>query len=299
MQEEKGLAIREDKAVMLYELETSFAMATRQRELLEDYIKERLKPSKHYYKVGDDSSRKPSLTKEGAELICLPHALKGHYEWLFGPNGPPLDTSPYQITMKCVLESSGKFAGEGVGSASSYLTTKYGEYKPRQKDPGLCHNATVKMASKSAYIAATLNSTAASEFFTQDLEDDNTGSDKEKKSPTNTGDHWCSVHGVEFFKRGKMRSFGHPIKDENGEDTGDWCHERSDPPKATATAAPPVEEAAGNEPMTKGEFWLAAYHDHPEFDGKSSNLIAKLGMTLDAWLARGSSLTDALAKLGE
>ncbi len=217
--EEKRLAIREDRQVALQELETRFALAVRQRELLESYIRERLKPDKHFYTVGDELGRKPSLTKEGAELICLPHALKGHYHWLAGPESPPLDDSPYQITMKCELEANGKFAGDGVGSASSMVTKKDGTRVQRQKDPGLRHNATLKMACKSAYIAATLNSTAASEFFTQDLEDDQTGG---IGKPESDG-HWCSIHKTNFFMRGKMKSFAHPIGD-----TNEWCHEHKD-----------------------------------------------------------------------
>jgi len=207
-----------DKELALYELETRFAMAVRQRQLLENYIKERLHPDKHFYTVGDEPGRKPSLTKEGAELICLPHNLKGHYDWLSGPENPPMDDSPYQITMKCILERNGLFEGEGVGSASSMVTKKDGTRVQRQRDPGLRHNATIKMACKSAYIAATLNSTAASEFFTQDLEDDQSGQPSK---------HWCPIHHTPFFKKGKMKSYAHPVKDENGNDTGEWCHERT------------------------------------------------------------------------
>lgn len=246
--EEKGVVIREDKAMALYELETHFAMAVRQRELLENYIKERLKPDKHFYTIGDDPGRKPSLTKEGAELICLPHALKGHYHWLSGPENPPLDDSPYQITMRCELEATGgKFAGEGVGSASSMITKRTGERVQRQKDPGLRHNATIKMACKSAYIAATLNSTAASEFFTQDLEDD------EGVKPTasdNRKEHWCDTHKTAFFMKGKMKSYAHPIGD-----TGEWCHEHTaEPPKAPASPdAPPSVPEATQQEAGKGE----------------------------------------------
>ena len=117
----KEIAVRGDKELALYELETRFAMAVRQRELLETYIKERLHPDKHFYKIGDEAGRKPSLTKEGAELICLPHNLKCHYEWISGPEYPPMDESPYQITMKCILENRNNFEGEGVGSASSMV----------------------------------------------------------------------------------------------------------------------------------------------------------------------------------
>jgi len=214
---EHRVTTREDKAVAIYELETHFAMAVRQRELLEQYIKDRLKPGQHYYTIDDELGRKPSLTKEGAELICLPHALKPHYSWLSGTDNPPLDDTPYQITMQCELETNGKFAGGGVGSANSMITKKDGSRVQRQKDPGLRHNATVKMACKSAYIAATLNATAASEFFTQDLEDDQTGTGAK---PDKRG-HFCKEHNAVFFRKGKMENYAHPIKGQPGQ----WCNE--------------------------------------------------------------------------
>ncbi len=242
----QDLVKREDKAVAIYELETRFAMAVRQRELLETYIKERLKPDKHFYTVGDEPGRKPSLTKEGAELICLPHALKGHYEWVSGPENPPLDDVAYQITMKCELEANGNFAGEGIGSASSMVTKRDSTRVQRQKDPGLRHNATIKMACKSAYIAATLNSTAASEFFTQDLEDDHTGSFAKQEA---TGEHYCPTHKASFFMKGKMKSFAHPIKDKNGKDTGEWCHEHKEKPKTAEV----IEHEPQPEPIAEPE----------------------------------------------
>ncbi len=222
---ERAVATRDDRTLALYELETRFAMATKQRELLENYIRERLKPGKHFYKVDDEPGRKPSLTKEGAELICLPHALKAHYHWVSGPDNPPLDDTPYQITMNCELEANGQFAGEGIGSASSHQTKTDGSRKVRQKDPGLRHNATIKMACKSAYIAACLNATAASEFFTQDLEDEQTGDKKD----TGTREHWCEKHKTNFFKSKKMPAFAHPIK---GTDPVEWCNEHKEAPKA-------------------------------------------------------------------
>jgi len=241
---EKDVIVRGDKELALYELETRFAMAVRQRELLENYIKEKLKPDKHFYTVGEDPGRKPSLTKEGAEIICLPHGFKPRYELLSGPENPPMDDSPYQITVKCGLDDHGKFEGEGIGSASSMVTKKDGTRVQRQKDPGLRHNATVKMACKSAYIAATLNSTAASEFFTQDLEDDQTG-DFEKPQ---TKGHWCAEHKTVFFMKGKMKSFAHPIA---GTDPVEWCHEHKAEPKK-AQQKPPERTVSPLQPEPEG-----------------------------------------------
>lgn len=47
--------------------------------------------------------------------------------------------------------------------------------------------------------------------------------------------HWCSVHKTAFFKKGKMKSYAHPIKDATGEDTGEWCSQHTE--GATTNAA--------------------------------------------------------------
>ena len=151
--EERGLDTIRD-------LEDSFAVAVRQRELLEVYIKDRLQEGKHYYTVS--KGQKPSLTKDGAELVCLPHGLKPIYSLIGGPDQPPGDDTPYQLTVTCRLMKGDHFEGEGIGSASSHVTNKQGDRNPRMRDIGLRHNATLKMAQKSGYIAAALNSTAAS-----------------------------------------------------------------------------------------------------------------------------------------
>ncbi len=276
------VTIREDKAVALYELETRFAMAVRQRELLETYIRERLKPNKHFYTLDDEPGRKPSLTKEGAELICLPHNLKPRYAIISGPESPPTDDTPFQITVNCELMAGDKFGGQGIGSASSVITKRDSTRVQRQKDPGLKHNATLKMACKSAYIAATLNATAASEFFTQDLEDDNSGS----ATKQNQSEHWCTEHNTAFFKRGKMPTYAHPIGT-----TGKWCNESAKeespestkPPtesKDTVTREPPEGgdwakfPPAGNPPTQETKAKGTGQIEVPEF---------KTGAALFAW----------------
>ncbi len=242
---EKGLATIPDRDIAIKDMDTRFAVAVRQRELLENYIRERLKPDKHFYKIeGKEGNEKvkPSLTKEGAELICLPHALKAHYNWQSGPEQPPLDDSPYQITVKCEMERTGTFEGEGLGSASSMITKKTGERIQRQRDPGLRHNATLKMACKSAYIAATLNSTAASEFFTQDLEDDQAG-DAENGKTEKPKVELCPVHNVPWKKNEKDGKVWYSHKTDDG-----WCNKdklpkkpAEPPPGAPAGATPPVQ----------------------------------------------------------
>lgn len=173
----QAVAVRPKGEVQsISDLEQAFALAVKQRELLADYIKKQLEPGKHFYDV--KGSQKKSLTKEGAEIILLPHGLCPDYEIVSGPSEPPEGDKAYQVTVKCSLRHKGdpnSFVGSGIGSAGSHKGTwKDGKwvYVPRQSDRYLCHNATLKMAEKSAMIAATINSTAASEFFTQDMEPD-------------------------------------------------------------------------------------------------------------------------------
>ena len=239
---EKGMVPLGDTALALRELEAHFALAVRQRELLEEYISNRLKADKHFYIVGatedqEGRPRKPALTKEGAEIICLAHALKPRYEILSGPENPPADDAPYQLTMLCELLTGDKrFGGQGIGSASSMITKKDGKRVARQRDPGLRHNATLKMAAKSAYIAATLNATAASEFFTQDLEDDTSQPSGATEAPSK--EHWCEKHQTHWFKRGRMASYAHPLDD------GKWCSEPAARPPAQAPQAQPSAPGA-------------------------------------------------------
>lgn len=44
-------------------------------------------------------------------------------------------------------------------------------------------------------------------------------------------EHWCKEHQTNWFKKGAMKGFAHPILDANGEPTGKWCNEPKSEPK--------------------------------------------------------------------
>lgn len=74
-----------------------------------------------------------------------------------------------------------------------------------------------------------------------DEDDDGEGAMEHAKKPAEKQEHWCSTHKTKFFKSGKMKSFAHPIKDESGNDTGEWCQEGELPEPKPTEPAPPID----------------------------------------------------------
>ena len=120
----------------------------------------------------------------------------------------------------------------------------------------------------------------------------------ESKEPDKRA-HWCTEHETEFFKRGKMKSYAHPIGD-----TGEWCHEHKEPAvEITATAvkdeaivevAPPIDMAwikerlAAKSVSTK-EFFEKITLDYELSISKTvkeavSKLSAKQAIEVASWL---------------
>ncbi len=55
--------------------------------------------------------------------------------------------------------------------------------------------------------------------------------------------HWCKEHKTVFFKKGSMKGFAHPILDDDGTPTGQWCNE----PKAEESTEPQQEARPNRE----------------------------------------------------
>jgi hypothetical protein len=142
-------------------------------------------------------SKKPSLYKPGAEVLCVAFRVAPSYKI------EELSTDDfvrYRITCVGTHQATGVVLGEGVGECSSneekykwrraicqeeYDDTpadrkriKYGKYQGKvertqqiRTEPADIANTVLKMAVKRAQVAMTLNVTAASDCFTQDIED--------------------------------------------------------------------------------------------------------------------------------
>lgn len=200
----EALAKYEQKEMNLVKIE-DYAMSVSgllgQVALIQNVMKEIMHEDEHYGKIpGTD---KPTLLKPGAEKLCLTFRLNPTYEII--EKVREKDFIAY--TVKCNLTHiiSQTPVASGIGSCNS-RETKYryrmvpSDKKPSKEEAAMLKakglgrwkklddkwtwmdriendnpwdldNTLVKMACKRALVAATLNATAASDIFTQDVED--------------------------------------------------------------------------------------------------------------------------------
>lgn len=178
---------------------------TNQVQLIQQVMAGVMKADEHYGII--PGTKKPSLYKAGAEKLCLVFRLQPDYEIIEKVR----EERFIAYTVRCTLTHipTGKIWATGVGSCNvreaKYryrsqdtgrpVPSKYWEmrdnkilggpqYEAKKRDgkwtiveqiehdnPWDYDNTLIKMACKRAMVAATLNATAASDIFTQDLED--------------------------------------------------------------------------------------------------------------------------------
>lgn len=155
-----------------------------------------MKDKTHYGVI--PGTPKPSLWKPGAEVLCATFRIAPSYRV---EDLSDHDSIRYRVTCVGTHQMTGTVLGEGMGECSSneekykwkkaynrefdatdesrrrlkygYDRDKREEYETRQvrTEPADIANTVLKMACKRAQVAMTLNVTAASDIFTQDLED--------------------------------------------------------------------------------------------------------------------------------
>jgi hypothetical protein len=178
------------RAVMLRPVVSPAELIEYQKEL-STLITTALVPETDYGTI--PGTNKPSLYKAGAERINKAFGVYATYEilsreedhdrtvkytkkkklgwdkdkrevlWEFTP-GESVGFYSYTVICRPINSATGQVVGEGIGSCS----TMESKYIDRPRD---CENVVLKMAQKRALVAATLNTYALSDRFTQDMED--------------------------------------------------------------------------------------------------------------------------------
>ena len=185
------IAVRPGTAVM------SVGDVVSQVQLVQQVMKAVMKQDVHFGVI--PGTGKPSLWKPGAEVLCATFRIADSYH--VEDLSEPGETARYRVRCVGTHQTSGIVMGEGLGEASSdeekykwvkafnrefdatdpsRKRLKYGwnkaersEYEIKQvrSNPADVANTILKMAAKRAKIAMVLNVTAASDCFSQDLED--------------------------------------------------------------------------------------------------------------------------------
>jgi hypothetical protein len=185
-----------NEIVQYQEPQTAVAIRS-QVNLVQEVMKAVMKDGTHYGVI--PGTPKPSLWKPGAEVLAATFRIAVSYKT---EDLSTSDVVRYRVTAIGIHQTSSIVMGEGMGECSSgeekykwrkasankeYDATaedrrriKYGydkkkgqEYEIRQvrTEPADLANTVLKMACKRAQVAMILNVTAASDCFTQDIED--------------------------------------------------------------------------------------------------------------------------------
>lgn len=137
-----------------------------------------LREGEHYGVVpGTGKNAKPTLFQSGAEKIAYMFKLVPRYE--VSRTDYQGGHREYEVTCTLSARESGEVMGYGVGLCST-LESKYryrskwvNGAKQRYDNPDIAdvYNTVLKMAKKRAFVDAVKSTTAASDIFTQDVED--------------------------------------------------------------------------------------------------------------------------------
>lgn len=165
--------------------------------VVQEVMRAVMKPDVHYGKI-PGAGDKPTLLKAGAEVLCMVFRIADSYEVT---DLSTADCIRYRVNCIGTHQTTGIIMGSGLGEASSseekykwrkavchdeweetpanmrrvkHARGKGGTtYKMEQvrTEPADLANTILKMANKRAKMAMVLNVTAASDCFSQDLED--------------------------------------------------------------------------------------------------------------------------------
>ena len=149
-----------------------------QVQKIQALMKDVLVRDEHYGII--EGTKKNTLYKSGAEKILLTFRMRPEYEIL---EASTFRESFINYRVKCRLYHIGSdtFLAESMGSCNS-KENKYAHTTPLNVD-----NTLLKMAQKRAMVAAVLNATAASDIFTQDLEDMDLAKQNQGSGAVSTG----------------------------------------------------------------------------------------------------------------
>ena len=141
---------------------------TKQVKLIRECMRAVMKDGTHYGRI--PGTPKESLWQPGADVLNRLFRLRAEFEVISPVRQPGFIA--YVVQCKLVHIPSGNLVATALGSCNSREQKYDRTITKRQCSPWELDNTLLKMAEKRAKVGAVLNATAASEMFTQDIEDD-------------------------------------------------------------------------------------------------------------------------------
>jgi len=139
----------------------------KQVSLIQDVMGRVMRKGEHFGVI-PGCGPKPVLLKAGAEKLALTFRLAPRFSVTMRDLGE--GHREYEVLSELLSIVTGAFVGQGVGSCST-KETKFRRKDKSQVEPSDLYNTVLKMAKKRSLVDAILTATAASDIFTQDIED--------------------------------------------------------------------------------------------------------------------------------
>lgn len=165
------------------------ATAIRQQVNLIQQVMREVMQDKQHYGVVPGCGNKPTLLKPGAEKLAMTFRLRPIMDNTRDIVITPLENGHREVSVYChIYNSQGMEMATGVGSCST-MEKKYryrkGPNGQKEENPDVAdtYNTVLKMAKKRAFVDGILSATAASDIFTQDIEDMDMGGNKTEEKP--------------------------------------------------------------------------------------------------------------------
>ncbi len=157
--------------------------AVTRAEMLEQMVGRVLKQDVDYATI--PGTPKPTLLQPGAQQLCFVFGLTPKYDVSVEKidYAAPIPFISYTVKCSLIQRDTSEIVAEGVGACNSlevryryrteWKTVNGKRVKERTENREVAdlQNTILKMAGKRAFVSATLNATAASRLFTQDMED--------------------------------------------------------------------------------------------------------------------------------
>ena len=228
-------------------------------------------------------THKPTLLKPGAEKIM--RLARVACEYTIINQVEDWDRPLFSYTVKCHVRigAGGPIIEEGLGEANTL------EAQNANKNAFTLKNTVLKMAKKRALVDAALAIGRLSDLFTQDIDDDpktftvssRGGGGSIKADPDSK--YYCKEHDTDWFKRGKMRGYAHPI-----DETGKWCNMPEE--------AEVIEQVPDDEPVSSKKFEAMYLDDDDNFITGENMLQKDLEKACKSQGWSSFDLNDALGK---